>query len=555
MILEACAITVSLSIPRKFNYFRQPGCKNPESIFPMQNAKILWADDEIDLLKAHILFLEQKGHKVSSVSNGADAIEAVRNETFDIVFLDENMPGMNGLEALAGIKAINPNIPIIMITKSEEEEIMNDAIGSKITDYLIKPVNPSQILSAIKKVLQNKELVTAKVNTGYQQDFRKIGMQFYDDLNHNEWMDIYKKLNFWEREMESNNDTSMREVLMNQQVEANVNFSKFVMRNYIDWLHIKTPVNRPILSPEVLSESMFKDLDSGYESVFFILIDCMRYDQWKEFEPLMAEYFHIAAERTYVGILPTATQYARNAIFAGLYPSEIAAKYPKYWKNDEEEGGKNMFEAELLRENISRAKINAKWSYHKVITNDQGTALVTNYKNMLQNKMNVLVYNFIDALSHSRTEVDIIRELAPTPAAYRSLSRSWLEHSPLLELMRKLAEHNVKIILTTDHGTMKVNRPVKIIGDRNTTTNLRYKQGRNLSYDNEKYLFTIRKPEDGMLPKTNMTSTYVFTSEDYFFAYPNNYNHYVNHFKDTFQHGGISLDEMVIPIVDLLPKR
>lgn len=521
----------------------------------MQNAKILWADDEIDLLKAHILFLEQKGLTVSSVSNGHDAIEAVKSEAFDIVFLDENMPGMSGLEALTAIKAIHPHLPIIMITKSEEEEIMNDAIGSKITDYLIKPVNPSQILLALKKVLQNKELVSARVNTGYQQDFRKIGMAFFEDLGHDEWMDIYRKLVYWEREMEQNEDQSMREVLHTQQVEANANFSKFVMRNYLDWLHTKDLKQRPILSPDVLRETLFKEVDNNYESVFFILIDCMRYDQWKGFESLMAEYFTVASERTYTAILPTATQYARNAIFSGMYPLEISQKYPKYWKNDEDEGGKNMFEADLLREQITRARINAKHSYHKVISMEEGNALVSNYKNLLNNKMNVLVYNFIDALSHSRTEVDIIRELAPTPAAYRSLSRSWLEHSPLLELMKKLADRNVKIILTTDHGTMKVNRPVKIIGDRNTTTNLRYKQGRNLNYENEKYLFTIRKPEEGMLPRTNMSSTYVFASEDYFFAYPNNYNHYVNYFRDTFQHGGISLDEMVIPIVELLPKR
>ena len=520
----------------------------------MQNAKILWADDEIDLLKAHIRFLTEKGLVITPVTNGMDAVEAVKREPFDIVFLDENMPGMNGLEALAHIKNLSAHTPVVMITKSEEEHIMEEAIGSKITDYLIKPVNPSQILLACKKILQNRELVNQKVNRGYQQDFRQIGMLFYDNIDHEEWSGIYRKLTSWEKQMDESDDKSMMEVLKTQQQEANNNFGKFYMDNYLHWLHTAKPEGRPILSHEVMQETAFKSLDQGHESVFFILVDCLRLDQWKEFEAILAEDWYTVEDRTYFSIVPTATQYARNSIFAGMLPSHIAKQFPKNWRDDDDEGGKNQFEADFLRELVTRKKLSIKHSYHKILNNEQGEEVNRNLNNLLKNQLNVLVYNFIDNLSHSRTEVNIIREMAPTDAAYRAISRSWLEHSPLLQLMRKLRERKVKVILTSDHGSVRVNRPVKIIGDRNTTTNLRYKQGKNLNYDPAKYLFTVTKPEEAFLPKTALSSTYVFTTEDYFFAYPNNYNHYVNYFRDTFQHGGISLEEIIVPMMGLVPK-
>lgn len=520
----------------------------------MQNAKILWADDEIDLLKAHIRFLTEKGLVITAVTNGMDAVEAVRREPFDIVFLDENMPGMNGLEALSQIKAISEHTPVIMITKSEEEKIMEEAIGSKITDYLIKPVNPSQILLACKKILQNRELVNQKVNRGYQQDFRQIGMLFYDKIDHHEWSNVYRKLISWEKQMDDSDDKSMMDVLKNQQQEANTNFARFYMDNYLNWINTKNPDSRPILSHEVMGESAFKSLDQGYESVFFILVDCLRLDQWKEFEALLAEDWYTVEDRTYYSIVPTVTQYARNSIFAGILPSQIAKQFPKHWLDDDEDGGKNKFEQEFLQEHISRKKLNIKCSYHKILNNEQGEEVNKKLNDLMKNQLNVLVYNFIDVLSHSRTEVNVIREMAPNDAAYRALSRSWLEHSPLLELFRKLRSRKVKVILTSDHGSVRVNRPVKIIGDRNTTTNLRYKQGKNLNYEASKSLFTIHKPEEAFLPKTELSSTYVFTTEDYFFAYPNNYNYYVNYFRDTFQHGGISLEEVVVPLMGLVPK-
>lgn len=521
----------------------------------MQNAKILWVDDEIDLLKGHMMFLKEKKLDVQSASNGYDALEMIKEDSFDIVFLDEQMPGMDGLTVLSEIQAISPNMPVIMITKSEEEHIMESALGAKITDYLIKPVKPSQVLLACKKVLENKKLITQKNNSDYQQDFRNISMQFFEDNDHADWMDIYRKLMQWETKMEENEDKSMNEVLQNQLSEANTNFGRFVSRNYLDWLHIKNMEDRPLLSPDIIPQRVFPHLDDDYESVFFILVDCLRLDQWMVFERLISEFFYVQAESTYIGILPTATQYSRNSIFSGLYPLELSKRYPKLWLNDDEEGGKNLNEHKFFEEMLKRHRLNIKHSYTKVISHDDGRNLADNILNLLHNDINLIVYNFIDLLSHSRTEMNIIRELAPHEAAYRSLSRSWLEHSALLDTLKKLSERNVKIILTTDHGTVRVKRPVRIIGDRTTTTNLRYKQGKNLNYDeNAKHIFTVRKPEEARLPKSHVSSTYVFAMEDYFFAYPNNYNYYVNYYKNTFQHGGISLEEMVIPIVELKSK-
>lgn len=522
----------------------------------MQKPRILWVDDEIELLKGHIKFLHEKNFEVESVTNGVDALELIKKQSFDIIFLDEQMPGMDGLTLFGEIQALNANVPVIMITKSEEEHIMEDALGSKISDYLIKPVKPSQILLACKKILENKRLVTQKINSGYQQDFRNIAMQFFEENDHKDWTDIYRKLTYWDGKMVENQDKSMEEVLAAQMNEANSNFCKFISRNYLDWLHESDHDLRPMLSPEVLPRTVFPHLGGGYDSVFFILVDCLRFDQWKAFESILSEYFYIEKEDFYYGILPTATHYARNAIFSGLFPLEISKRYPKYWLNDEEEGGKNLREGELLTELISRKKLNIKHSYHKVVTLDEGKDMADNILNLMHNDLNAIVFNFIDLLSHSRTEMNIIKELAPNEAAYRSISRSWFEYSPLLAALKKLSRQKVKIILTTDHGTVKVGRPARIIGDRTTTTNLRYKQGKNLNYDEDaKYIFTVRKPEEAFLPKNNVSSTYVFAMEDYFFAYPNNYNYYVNYYRDTFQHGGISMEEMVVPIVELTPRN
>jgi len=514
------------------------------------SSRILWVDDEIELLKPHVLFLQDKGYEVTTVNSGSDAVDLVQDENFDIIFLDENMPGMSGLEALGEIKATKPSIPVVMITKSEEESIMEDAIGSKISDYLIKPVNPNQILLSIKKNLDNKKLINEKTTSNYQMAFRNIGMTLGDRLSIEEWKEVYKKLVFWELELESGSDGVMGEILTMQKTEANRSFGKFVSDNYLDWLNDDSD-ETPVMSHTAFKEYVVPEI--GDDPLFVILIDNLRYDQWKTIEPVINEYFHVENEDIYFSILPTATQYSRNSFFAGLMPGDIQKVYPNLWKNDEEEGGKNLHEEELLGHQLKRVGKDVKYSYNKVTKHEYGRKLADNISNLMNNQLNVIVYNFVDMLSHARTDMEVIRELVEDDSAYRSLTMSWFEHSPLRDIMKAIAEKGGRMLITTDHGTIQVNDDVKVIGDRNTSTNLRYKHGRNLNYDS-KDVFAVVRPEEAHLPKSNMSSSYIFAKERQYFVYPNNYNHFQRFYRDTLQHGGISLEEMLIPVVTLKAK-
>lgn len=518
----------------------------------MDKLNILWADDEIDLLKPHVLFLKDKGYEVTTATNGQDALDLFSKQNFEIVFLDENMPGLSGLETLVKMKNINSGVPIVMITKNEEEHIMEDAIGSKIADYLIKPVNPNQILLSIKKNLDTKRLVGEKAASVYQQEFRNIGMTLNDNLSYSEWVEVYRKLIFWELELEKSGDEGMYEILTMQKNEANAQFSKFIEKNYLGWL--KNEEKAPVMSHNLFRKKILPVIESTQDPVFFILIDNLRYDQWKVLAPILSEELRVVEEEAYFSILPTATQYSRNAIFAGMLPSDIEKRFPKMWFNDEDEGGKNQFEEEFFADQLQRLRKNIKFSYTKVTNFDAGKQMVDNISNMFNNKFNIIVYNFVDMLSHARTDMQVIRELADDESAYRSLTVSWFEHSPLLEAIRKIASRKVKIIISTDHGTIRVKEPSRLVGDRNVNTNLRYKQGKNLNYE-KRDVFEVKNPSDAMLPRTNLSTTFVFAKEDKFFAYPNNYNYYVNFYRNTFQHGGISPEEMIIPVITLTNRQ
>lgn len=518
----------------------------------MDKIKILWADDEVDLLKPHILFLANKGYEIITALSGDEAIDIVaENNQVAAVLLDENMPGLSGLETLVKIKQSHQDLPIIMITKSEEEHIMDDAIGSKIADYLIKPVNPNQILLALKKVLDNKRLVNEKTNTDYRKEFGAIGMSINDNLSWEEWASLYRKIIYWELEMDNLQDKSMYDVLKMQKSDANNQFFKFIEKNYISWLNGKNP-NPPVMSHTLIKNKFLPELSSS-EPVFFILIDNLRFDQWKIIQPFIQDYYKVDSEESYYSILPTATQYARNAIFSGLLPSEIEKRFPDLWLNDEDDGGKNMHEEALLQAQLKRLGKEIKVSYTKITNFNAGKKLADNVNNLLQNKLNVIVYNFVDMLSHARTEMEVIRELAENESAYRGITKSWFEHSPLFDIMKQLAAKKVKVVITTDHGTVHVKEPTKILGDKNVNNNLRYKQGKALEY-NAKEVFEIKNPSDAFLPKQHPSTRFVFAREDCFFAYPNNYNYYVNYYKNTFQHGGVSLEEIIIPYIVLSSK-
>ena len=517
----------------------------------MEKIKILWADDEIDMLKSHIMFLETKGYIVETSNNGNDAVEMIGENNYDIVFLDENMPGMSGLETLSAIKSLQPHLPVVMITKSEEETIMEEAIGSKISDYLIKPVNPNQILLCLKKNLEDRKLISEKSTQSYQQEFRNIGMQISINLDPEEWIDIYRKLVYYEIELENNDDSGIQEILQMQKAEANSVFSRYVIRNYRNWLQGQGDTT-PEFSHIMLRERLFPKLNKQ-TPLYLIVVDNLRYDQWKSLQPLFAQYFRIERDDMYYSILPTATQYARNALFSGLLPTQIEKKYPRYWIHEHEEGTKNQYESELLGEYLRRHGLNIKYSYHKVLNLQTGKKLAENMNNLTDNLLNVIVYNFVDMLSHARTDMEVIKELADDEAAYRSITKSWFDHSPLHEIIRFIADKGGRILLTTDHGSVRCQNPVKILGDRNTNTNLRYKFGKNLNFESDE-VFEIKHPEDIFLPRINVSTSYVFCCESDYFVYPNNYNHFANLYRNTFQHGGISMEEILVPAIEMVAK-
>ena len=513
--------------------------------------KILWADDEIELLKPQLYFLEKKGYETLTVSNGHDALDVLaENNDIDVIFLDESMPGLSGLETLSRIKVNNPHIPVVMITKNEAESIMEEAIGSQIDDYLIKPVNPNQILLTLKKLIDNKRLVSEKTAVNYQQEFRTILSEINSNPGYEEWVDIYRKIIMWEIRLDDSNNAGMKEILDMQKKEANKEFSKYIVGNYINWIKKS---EGPIRSPDLMRQFVFPHVQND-RPTFFILLDNLRYDQWKIIEPLLTTHYRVETEEYFYSILPSATQYSRNAIFSGLMPRDIEKKYPDWWLNDNEEGGKNLKEDELFAEQAKRImRKDAKVEYIKVTNNNSAKQLADSIFNYMSNDLTAIVYNFIDTLSHTRTEMNVIKELAPDEKAYRSITKSWFLNSPLWTALEKLSTKDINVIISTDHGTIRVRQPSRVIGDKETTTNLRYKVGKNLQYDKRDVL-EIRDPHEAGLPKPNVSSAFIFAREDNYFLYPNNYNYFSNFYFDTFQHGGISLEEIVCPVIRLRPK-
>ena len=520
----------------------------------MTNGLLLWVDDEIEQLRAHILFLEKKGYEVVTVSNGTDAIDLCKERNFDLVLLDEHMPGLSGLETLQKLKELQPSLAIVMVTKSEEENIMNQAIGQKIADYLIKPVNPNQILLTLKKNIHRKAIETEVTQIQYQQNFQQIAMQILDCQNWKDWVDVYKRLVHWELEL-SATDSNMTEMLQMQKEDANNGFAKFIKKNYLNWVNTNASsgdTSRPTLSPDIFKTKLFPMLNNG-QKVFLVVLDNFRYDQWRILANELSDHFDIE-EDLYFSILPTATQYARNAIFSGLMPNKIAEMFPHLWVDEDEEEGKNVNEEPLIRTQLERYRRKNSFSYHKINSQAEADKLLQQFQTLEKNDLNVIVFNFIDMLSHARTESKMVRELANNESAYRSITLSWFRHTVISDFFKQLAQTDYKVIVTTDHGSIRCTQPVKIVGDRNTNTNLRYKLGKNLAYE-DKNLFVIKDPQKAQLPSPNLSTSYVFATGDSFFAYPNNYNYYVSYYRDTFQHGGISMEEIIIPLITLTGKK
>ena len=513
---------------------------------------ILWVDDEIDSLKSQIMFLTNKGYSVTALSNGYDALELLKEKQVDVVLLDESMPGITGLETLARIKEQQPTLPVVMITKNEAENIMEEALGSQITDYLIKPVNPNQVLLSLKKILEGKRLVSEKTTVAYQQDFRNLFMALNDGPGHEEWKELYKRLVYWELEISRSDSPEMMEILQNQKSEANTEFYKYISKNYANWIK-DNGKSGPLFSHRLFETKIAPHLQAG-KPTFLVVVDNLRFDHWKALQPTISDSFRVKEEDMYYSILPTATQYCRNAIFAGMLPIDIEKHFPLEWKNDDEDGGKNLYEEKFLANQLKHLKLDKlKWQYVKITNNDDAKILEDNIHNYLTNDLTVVVYNFVDMLSHARTEMEVLKELAGDEVSYRSLVTSWFEHSPLHRALRKIADKNIQVLMTTDHGSVRVKTPSKCVGDRQTTSNLRYKHGRNLQFENRDVL-AFKDPKMAGLPTPNVSSSFIFAKEDVFLCYPNNYNYYVNYYRNTFQHGGISLEEMIVPVVRMESK-
>ena len=516
--------------------------------------KILWVDDEVELLKPHVMFLKGKGYDVDTCNNGYDAIDMVRSMAYDLIILDEMMPGMTGLETLPLIKDVRPTTPVIMVTKSEEENIMDKAIGSKIADYIIKPVNPNQVLLSIKKSLHSQQLVTEQTTADYRSEFGRIAVQQQAATTFGEWCALYRKIVGWEIELSSSLDKSIREVLAYQKNEANQEFCKFVRRNYYDWINRRVSDEQiPVMSHTLMRRRIFHEVDSASKTTM-ILIDNMRYDQWRTIEPLLRGIYDVETDDFYCAILPTATQYARNALFAGLMPLAIDKLMPERWLNDNEDGGKNMYEEEFLRRLITQSGKQYRLCFEKLVRPEAGRRLLENMQRIYDADFSVIVYNFLDILSHARTETDIIRDLTDDEASFRSLTRSWFEHSELYQILKILAERGHKVIITSDHGTIRVDNPVRVTGDKETSPNLRYKTGRNLAY-NSREVYEVTRPEDVQLPTGRLSSSYIFAYNRDFLVYNNDANKYIRYYKNTFQHGGISMEEMIVPFAVLKPKN
>lgn len=518
----------------------------------MAIAKVIWVDDEIEILEAHKRFLEMKGYDMVTFTNGFDAITYLQKNQIDLMLIDESMPGMSGLETVSRVKKIYPHLPIVLVTKNDTESLMDEAIGSEISDYLIKPVNPNQVLLALKKILDNKRLVAEKTTASYQMQFRTLLNGLEGDPDYREWVELYKQLSFWELEMEKSESLALKEIHLAQKKEANQSFFKFISRNYASWQNINDDTV-PLMSNRVFQAKVLPYLQST-QPLVWVIVDNLRFDQWKVIEPLLNESFKLLEEDCFYSILPTATHYCRNALFAGEMPATIEKKFPQEWMKDDDEEGKNNHESLFFSSQLNKlGRADIDFSYHKIISHDDALKLADNALGLLNHQLSIVVYNFVDMMSHARTELDVLKELAADEAAYRSLTKSWFTHSPLLTTLKKIAEKKCTVVLCTDHGSIQVKHPIKIVGDKQSTNNLRYKTGRNLDF-NAKEVHVYREPHLAGLPKYTINSSFVFAGGQDFLCYPNHFHHYANLYKNTFQHGGISMEEMIVPIVRLESK-
>jgi len=516
-----------------------------------QNRRILWADDEIELLRPHVLFLEGRGYEVMTVTSGEDAVRAVAKERFDAVLLDEQMAGLDGIATLRRIIRLSPGLPVIMITKSEEESLMEEAIGRRIDDYLTKPVNPSQILSALKRLLDSRAINQQHIAQEYVTEFNRINDELDEGLDWDEWLDLHQRLNRWSIDLASERNVELQSLLEQQIDAANFRFNRYIEQHYPTWLKSERP-ERPPLSHDIVREWV-APLLSRSESVLLLVLDCLRLDHWLALEPMLREDFEIETD-LYYSILPTATPYSRNSIFSGLLPSEYPKVHPDLYQKLkwEEDLNVNRFERQLLDRQLAKLglSLTPEPKYAKILDPEEARRVGRRVSDYFDQPLVSMVFNFVDIVAHHRSTEEVIQTLIPDEAAYRSIVRSWFEHSPLREMLTAFGKRGVTIVLTSDHGSIRVKQPVQVVADRNTSTNLRYKLGRNLNVD-PKQAVRVKNPESWGVASPTMNSDLLLARGNNYFIYPTGFNKYADKFNDSFLHGGISLDEMVMPVATM----
>ncbi|MCF7919164.1 MAG: response regulator [Candidatus Cloacimonetes bacterium] len=517
----------------------------------MQQIKILWVDDEIDQLKPFVIFLEERGYKVDTVSNGSDAVSMITENPYDLVLLDEMMPGMDGLATLREFKKINSSLPVVMVTKSEEEGLMDGAIAGQIADYLLKPINPKQIIMAIKKIIQADDIRRDMIGQEYAQFSAKLNQKLFAGPDFIEWAELYRDLCRWDLRLDEINEPNITQTHFLEKLNCNSEFTEYIMNNYKEWLHSEM---RPQLSIDIVPEVLLPELGKGHP-VYLIVLDCMRLDQYFAFAPMLSELFDVNLQ-LYYSILPTATPYSRNAIFSGLLPIDIAERFPEYWnETDDIDNSRNRNEHQLIDSQLKELGSGLSESrYVKIFNSEEANFVQRKINNWNNEELIVLVYNFLDMVAHHRSKSPILKEAIPDEKALRDFTKHWFIHSTFYTTLQEIASQKGTVIITTDHGSIRVNRASQIVGDKDTTSTVRYKQGKNLKV-NSKNALLIKDPVEYGLPTRNIIDSYALTRDDYYFVYPNSFHQYQKQFSGTFQHGGISMEEMILPVVVCHSKK
>ena len=515
--------------------------------------RILWVDDEVDLLKPHLLFLQARGYHVDAISNGDDALELLRENSYDLVLLDDQMPGRSGLEVLEVMRRENPHQRVVMVTKSEEDHTMTEAIGRRVDDYLVKPTSPRQVLSVVTRILEGSSIQQQRVAQDFAARFGTLSRAAQDASTADDYAAVYAELVGWQVRLEAAGETGLLDTVHQLVIDLRRDFGAWVVGEYPRWM--KDAADRPRLSVDLVREFLVPRL--GAEPVWFVVLDCMRLDQWRAMAPLLAPYFEIE-ESFHYSILPTATPYARNAIFSGLYPDQIAEKRPEWWDASDDEGSLNAFEDQLLIEQLKRLTgRDVPVHYEKIFSDRQAEQVRARVNHALRTPGMViaLVFNFVDLMTHGRSESPILMEVARDEAALRDLTKAWFERSTAYAVLQEAARQGHKVILTTDHGSILCQHSTTVFARKDATSNLRYKFGQDLRAEIASTAFSTRDEKDLRLPPGRLGMSYVLALEDFFFVYPTKLREYQARYKNSFLHGGISPEEMIVPVASLTPRR